>query len=129
MAGTGLLDTWGSAAGVPDGLPAWLPADDFHEFVNQFMTSGFFGPISWYRNLDADWALTKDLPAPPMPTAFIGGDKDMVIAHRMEYVESMTVMLPDYRGHVIIPGAGHWTQQEKPAEFNAALIQQLNALL
>ena len=129
MAGTGLLDTWGSAAGVPDGLPAWLPADDFHEFVNQFMTSGFFGPISWYRNLDADWALTKDLPAPPMPTAFIGGDKDMVIAHRMEYVESMAVMLPDYRGHVIIPGAGHWTQQEKPAEFNAALIQQLNALL
>ena len=93
------------------------------------MTSGFFGPISWYRNLDADWALTKDLPAPPMPTAFIGGDKDMVIAHRMEYVESMAVMLPDYRGHVIIPGAGHWTQQEKPAEFNAALIQQLNALL
>ncbi|MFT4865768.1 MAG: pimeloyl-ACP methyl ester carboxylesterase [Ilumatobacter sp.] len=128
MAGAGLLDTWGGATGVPDGLPAWLPADDFNEFVDQFTTSGFFGPISWYRNLDADWTLTKDLPAPPMPTAFIGGSKDMVIAHRMEYVESMTAMLPDYRGHIIIAGAGHWTQQEKPDEFNAALIQQLDAL-
>mgnify|MGYP000515158290 CR=1 FL=1 len=77
---------------------------------------------------DPDWALTKDLAAPPMPTAFIGGDKDMVIAHRMEYVESMTMTLPDYRGHVIIPSAGHWTQQEKPDEFNAALIHQLDAL-
>jgi pimeloyl-ACP methyl ester carboxylesterase len=128
-----LLDTWGSAAGVPDGLPdglpAWLPAADFSEFVSQFTTSGFFGPISWYRNLDANWELTKDLPAPPMPTAFIGGDHDMVIAHRMEYVESMTMLLPDYRGHVIIPDAGHWTQQEKPDEFNAALIQQLGELL
>jgi pimeloyl-ACP methyl ester carboxylesterase len=133
MTGTGLLDTWGSAAGVPDGLPdglpAWLPAADFSEFVSQFTTSGFFGPISWYRNLDANWELTKDLPAPPMPTAFIGGDHDMVIAHRMEYVESMTMLLPDYRGHVIIPDAGHWTQQEKPDEFNAALIQQLDELL
>ncbi len=126
---SGSLETGGSAAGVHDGLTCWLRGADCSEFGSQFTTSGFFGPISCYRNLDANWELTKDLPAPPMPTAFIGGDHDMVIAHRMEYVESMTVLLPDYRGHVIIPGAGHWTQQEKPAEFNAALIQQLSALL
>ena len=46
----------------------------------------------------------------------------------MEYVETMTMTLPDYRGHVIIPSAGHWTQQEKPDEFNDALIHQLDAL-
>jgi pimeloyl-ACP methyl ester carboxylesterase len=128
LAGTRLLDSWGPLGGVPEGLPDWLPAADFDRFVEQFSASGFFGPISWYRNFDADWKLTKDLPAPPMPVAFIGGEKDMVIAHRMEYVESMAASLPDYRGHLIIADVGHWTQQEKPAEFNAALLHHLAAL-
>ena len=128
MEGTGLLDTWGGRHPVPEGLPAWLPADDFDRFVSQFTTSGFFGPISWYRNLDADWELTRELPAPPMPTAFIGGDKDMAIAHRMEYVESMQTLLPDFRGVEIIADAGHWTQQEQPEAFNAALLRLLPQL-
>jgi pimeloyl-ACP methyl ester carboxylesterase len=128
LSGTGLLDTWGAPNGAPDRLPSWLPAADFDRFVEQFTASGFFGPISWYRNLDADWELTKGLPAPPMPVAFIGGDKDMVIAYRMEYVESMATSLPDYRGHLLIADAGHWTQQEKPAQFNAALLRQLAVL-
>jgi pimeloyl-ACP methyl ester carboxylesterase len=128
LSGTGLLDAWGAPNGAPDRLPSWLPAADFDRFVEQFTASGFFGPISWYRNLDADWELTKGLPAPPMPVAFIGGDKDMVIAYRMEYVESMATSLPDYRGHLLIADAGHWTQQEKPAQFNAALLRQLAVL-
>jgi pimeloyl-ACP methyl ester carboxylesterase len=28
----------------------------------------------------------------------------------------------------MIPGAGHWTQQEAPAEFNAALLGFLRTL-
>jgi len=128
LEGTGLLDAWVDSARVPDGLPAWLPARDQARYVEQFSASGFFGPISWYRNLDADWELTKDLPAPPMPCAFIGGSQDMVIAHRMDYVYSMHDMLPDFRGATIIDGAGHWTQQEAPAEFNDALFSSLRAL-
>ena len=60
-------------------------------------------PISSYRNLDADCMHTRDIPAPPMPTAFIGGDKDMVIADRIKYVESMTVMLEPRRPCVALP--------------------------
>lgn len=125
LADAGLLDTWSTSGPIPDGLPSWLTTDDHDRYVDQFTTSGFFGPISWYRNLDANWELTRDLPAPQMPTAFIGGDKDLVIAHRMEYVESMKVLLPDFRGTEIIPGAGHWTQQEQPDAFNDALLRQL----
>lgn len=128
MDGTGLLDAWSHGQTIPSELPSWLDEADFRRYVEQFTTSGFFGPISWYRNLDADWELTKDLPAPAAPTAFIGGSRDMVIAHRMEYVESMADSLPDYRGHWIIDGPGHWTQQEAPAEFNAALFEALAAL-
>jgi epoxide hydrolase A/B len=94
-------------------------------YVGQFTASGFFGPLSWYRNLDADFEITRDLRAPAMPTAFIGGTRDGVIARRPEAVEAMATMLPDFRGTVMIDGAGHWTQQEKPAEFNAALLDLL----
>lgn len=125
-AGTGFLDSFTARRNVPDGLPNWLTATDFETYVDQFDASGFFGPVSWYRNLDADWELTKDLPAPPMPTAFIGGDRDMVIAGRPEYVESMQALLPDFRGATMIENAGHWTQQERPTEFNEALLDTLD---
>ena len=64
-----------------------------------------------------------------MPCAFIGGTHDMVIANRPEYVEAMAEALPDYRGAVMIEGAGHWTQQEKPAEFNTALLDLLSQIM
>ena len=123
--GNGFFDAVLAHGALPQGIPAWLTEADLDRYTEQFEASGFFGPISWYRNLDADWELTRDLPAPSMPTAFIGGDKDMVIAHRMEYVDSMQTTLPDYRGATIIADAGHWTQQERPAEFNAALLDAL----
>ena len=123
--GTGFLDAFTDRHAVPAGLPDWLPTADFDHYVEQFTASGFFGPVSWYRNLDADWELTKDLAAPSMPVAFIGGDHDMVIAHRPEYVDSMADLLPDYRGKWMIAEAGHWTQQERPDEFNDALLAAL----
>ena len=55
-----------------------------------------------------------------MPSFFIGGRNDMVIAGRPGYVEAMESMLPDYRGTALIDGAGHWTQQEAVEEFNDA---------
>jgi pimeloyl-ACP methyl ester carboxylesterase len=113
---------------VPDGLPSWITADEFDVYVDQFTTSGFFGPLSWYRNLDADYEITKDLEVPAMPTAFIGGSKDGVIAGRPEYVEAMASLLPEYCGTVMIEGAGHWTQQKRPTEFNTALIELLARL-
>ncbi len=125
LEGTGLLDSWAGSVPVPDGLPGWLQPDDHARYVDQFTASGFFGPISWYRNMDANWALTHDLAAPQMPCAFIGGSLDLVIAHRMEYVESMHDLLPDFRGATIIDGVGHWTQQERPAAFNTALLESL----
>ncbi len=123
-----LLGTFAGGQLIPTGLPPWLTQADLDHYVGQFTTSGFFGPISWYRNLDADWELTKDLPPPKVPCAFIGGGKDGVIAHRMEYVDAMAHSLPDYRGAEIIDDAGHWTQQERPDEFNAVLLRLLHEL-
>ncbi|MFM7755790.1 MAG: alpha/beta fold hydrolase [Actinomycetota bacterium] len=127
MEGTGFLDMF---TDVPDVLPHWLTSADLDYYVRQFENSGFFGPVSWYRNLDANFEVLKDLSADlvSMPSYFIGGEKDGVIAGRPEYVDGMNGLLPNYRGKTMIPGAGHWTQQEAPEEFNAALLGFLATL-
>lgn len=127
-AGHGFLDSMRAGREIPDGLPAWLAPADLDAYVEAFEHSGFFGPVSWYRNLDADAARVADLPPPSMPTAFIGGTLDMVITSRPGYVESMDHTLPDYRGAIMLEGLGHWTQQEDPAAFNDALLTQLTAV-
>jgi epoxide hydrolase A/B len=126
-AGTGWLDVMG-ARDVPAELPPWLTAADLAAYVDSFRASGFFGPVSWYRNLDHNHGLVKERPAPAMPVWFIGGRRDGVIAYRPGYVESMAARLPDLRGTVLIDGAGHWTQQEAPEAFNRALLEALAAL-
>lgn len=110
---------------VPTGLPAWLTAEDLDTYVAQFTRSGFFGPVSWYRNLDANYERTRHISpdALTMPTFFIGGSRDAVTADRPGYVAAMERLLPHHRGTVIIEGAGHWIQQEAPAAFTAALLK------
>jgi pimeloyl-ACP methyl ester carboxylesterase len=123
--GTGFLQSITRGVDVPDGVPSWITEHDLATYTEQFTTSGFFGPLSWYRNLDADYDLTADLPPPAVPCAFIGGSRDGVIAARLDTIDDMHASLPDYRGSIIIDDAGHWTQQERPAEFNAALLELL----
>src|SRR5215211_4773939 len=127
-AGTGFLDVIGGRGEVPTELPGWLTEEDIAAYVEAFQASGFFGPVSWYRNLDHNHALVKDRPAPAMPVWFIGGTRDGVIAYRPGYVEAMAARLPDHRGTTLIDGAGHWTQQEAPEAFNRALLGALAEL-
>jgi len=126
-AGTGFLDVMGE---WPDGLPAWLTDDDLDRYTKAFETSGFFGPVSYYRNLDADRERVKDVPPSSltMPSFFIGGLLDSVISRDPSGVDRMRKQLPGYRGEVLLPDVGHWTQQEAPAEFNTALLGFLAGL-
>jgi pimeloyl-ACP methyl ester carboxylesterase len=127
MAGSGFADT---LDGPPNGvMPAWVSEADMAVYVDAFNTSGFFGPVSWYRNLDRNNERVKSKPisAMTMPTWFIGGTKDLVIA-RDTTVETRNAMVPGYRGMTLIEGAGHWTQQERPDEVNAAILSYLSEL-
>ena len=42
--------------------------------------------------------------------------------------ERMAAELPGYRGQTLLPGVGHWTQQEGPDAFNDALLAFLAGL-
>ena len=123
-AGTRFLDI---LTPPPDVLPAWLTEHDVDVYTDGLRQGGLFGPVSFYRNLDANWERSKDLPASryAMPTGFITGSLDPVNLMMPGAVEAMADVLPDFRGATVIDGAGHWVQQERPAETNAALLSFL----
>jgi pimeloyl-ACP methyl ester carboxylesterase len=133
MEGTGFLDVMGPDFPErpylgPEG--PWLSEDELQVYADEFAHSGFFGPVSWYRNLDANYEILKDLPADriSMPSYFITGELDGVNLMDPGGIERMQSLLPDFRGYSIIPGAGHWVQQEAPQAFNDALLAHLRSL-
>ena len=125
MEGTGFLTMMTDPPALPWNGPegAWLDQADLDLYVSEFAHSGFFGPVSWYRNLDANATRATGLTAErlAMPSYFITGDLDVVRMMDPTGPERMRNLLPDYRGETIIPGAGHWVQQEAPHAFNEAL--------
>ncbi len=122
--GTGFLDILRQA---PDQLPDWLTEEDVAVYGDAFATGGFFGPLSFYRNIDANWERGKDIPPSTltMPVGFLTGSLDPVIAMMPGAAAEMDSMLPDFRGMTTVDGAGHWVQQERPQESNAALLEFL----
>ena len=132
MEGTGFLTMMSEPPPLPYRGPEgpWLDADDLDVYAAEFSHSGFFGPVSWYRNLDANAARANGLGADrlTMPSYFITGDVDVVRLMDPSGPERMRNLLPDYRGETIIPGSGHWVQQETPAAFNDALLGFLRTL-
>jgi pimeloyl-ACP methyl ester carboxylesterase len=116
----------------PDPFPAWLTAADLDYFVGEFERSGFRGPINRYRNHDRDFAWLSGFQGRLIhqPSLFIGGARDLVLTMfgRTEFLPLMRGQLTDLRGADILPGCGHWTQQERPEEVNARLIPWLRGL-
>ncbi|HWA63160.1 MAG TPA: alpha/beta hydrolase [Caulobacteraceae bacterium] len=119
----------------PDPFPAWLTAEDEDYFVGEFERSGFRGPINRYRNHDRDFEWLQGFKGKKIeqPSLFIGGERDLVLSMmgRRDYSELRALMkaeAPDLRGSDILPGCGHWTQQEKPAEVNERLLAWLRSL-
>jgi pimeloyl-ACP methyl ester carboxylesterase len=116
--------------GLPDPrkLPPWLSEADLDYFTAEFHRTGFRGGLNWYRNIDRNWTLTAKLADAKViqPALFIAGERDGVLA--MIPVDAMRPLVPKLTRQVMLPGCGHWTQQERPAEVNAALIEFLKAL-
>ena len=115
----------------PQPLPAWLTEGDLDTYEAAFKRSGFRGPINRYRNMDRDWEELADVGSArvAVPALFIAGEKDMVLMLTGPgTIERMRERVPDLRDVVLVPGAGHWIQQERPAETNAALLAFLKQL-
>jgi len=107
-------------------LPDWLSEADIAYFAEAYQKSGFRGGLNWYRNLDRNWDLTAPWQGAQIhqPSLFIAGSRDSVITGLIgaKRVTELDRVLPNLRQKLIIDGAGHWVQQERPHEVNAALI-------
>lgn len=123
-AGAKLLDGMAD----PEELPDWLSESDLDYYAREFERTGFRGGLNLYRNLDRDWEELPHLANAKVeqPALFIAGDRDGVLAFTS--LEPMKANVPNLRKVVILPGCGHWTQQERPAEVNAELIDFLDGL-
>jgi pimeloyl-ACP methyl ester carboxylesterase len=125
--GTGFL----TGLPTPPSLPwPWLSEDDLDRYVGAYQQSGFFGPLSYYRNLDANYDRVSTLSPSrlTMPSCHIAGDRDLVLLMAPDAEARMTAELPGFRGQTLLPGVGHWTQQEAPAAFDEALLSFLASL-
>jgi pimeloyl-ACP methyl ester carboxylesterase len=114
----------------PESLPPWLTDADLDFYGGEFAKAGFRGGINRYRNGDRDWHELPHLADKKItqPALFVAGQRDGVIMMNPSGIETMKTLIPDLRDVVLLPGAGHWTQQERPAEVNAAMINFLKGL-
>jgi pimeloyl-ACP methyl ester carboxylesterase len=108
----------------------WLAPEDLDFYVQEWERTGFRGGLNWYRAVDRTWELMAPWQGAKMtrPCMFIAGDRDGVILMNPRALEELEANAPDLRAKVILPDAGHWTQQERPEEVNAALIGFLKSL-
>ena len=107
-------------------LPDWLSETDLAFFVDTYGQTGFRGGLNWYRNIDRNWELTAPWQDAQIhqPSLFIAGAQDSVITGLIgtKRVTELERVLPNLKAKLIIDGAGHWIQQERPTEVNAALV-------
>lgn len=121
-----LLDT----CTQPETLPSWLTEQDIDFFTGEFERTGFRGGLNWYRNFDRNWELTAFLSGAKLrqPTLFVAGEFDPVIAMNPQAFDAMEETVPNLKKKVLLSGAGHWIQQERPIEVNQLLIEFLAGL-
>jgi len=109
---------------------SWLPDHELAFYSAEYARTGFQGGLQWYRcgtsgafsaELETWAGRTIDVPA-----CFIAGKQDWGTYQRPGVYEAMqqgacTRML----GCHLVEGAGHWVQQEQPAEVNRLLLEFL----
>jgi pimeloyl-ACP methyl ester carboxylesterase len=116
----------GMAQAVAAHLPAparvaacrWLTEDELAVYAAEFGRTGFQGGLQWYRcsthppcvaELQASAGRTIDVPA-----CFIAGASDWGMFQKPGELQRMRSACTRLRGVHVVPGAGHWVQQEQP---------------
>jgi pimeloyl-ACP methyl ester carboxylesterase len=119
--------SWANETGDDPPLPRHLSEEELAVYVEAFRRTGFRGGLAYYRNLDRNWKRTApfDERRIEQPALFLTGERDPV--REFMPAEAMEGWVTDLRTHVV-PGAGHWVNQEAPEAVNDALLEWLGGL-
>lgn len=111
----------------PAPLPPWLTEADVDVFVAEYERTGFRGGLNWYRNIDRNWELLAPWQHATIdqPALFIAGALDATITGSLGQrgLDELDSIVPQLERKILLDGAGHWIQQERPDAVNAALIE------
>jgi len=102
----------------------FLSDEELAEYVAVFERTGFRGGLNWYRAADMN-ADEADAPRGPLlhvKSMMVTAGKDTIL--KPEMAAAMPALIPGIRMEHI-EDCGHWTQQERPAEVNALLLDFL----
>jgi len=115
----------------PGPLREWLTEADIDFYAAEFTRTGFRGGLNWYRNIDRNWELLAAYARAKItvPALYVAGDADMVV--RIAGMDRILASLRDAVPHLqttVLPGCGHWTQQERSREVNASMLEFLKTL-
>ena len=116
----------------PQPFPAWMSGEELAAYVEAIIAGGWQGPLNRYRAQSVDSAELGSRPDPLLsqPATFIAGELDPV----RDFVPGIDIFAfaptscADFRGATIVPGVGHWVQQEAPAAVNDALRTFVDSL-
>src|SRR5262249_61645478 len=102
--------------------PAFLTEDDLQVYVDAYTRSGFRGGLNYYRNIDRNWERTASVAERRItqPALFLTGERDPV--RRFMPAAAMDGWVTDLRVNEVIPGAGHWLQQQAADLVNQHLL-------
>ncbi len=116
----------------PETLPTWLTEQDIDSYTSEFERTGFSGGLNWYRTIDRSWELMAAWTGALVRSSalYIAGEHDLVVNFpgMGNQIAHLSTFVPNLRGTLLLPGCGHWTQQERSAEVNAALLEFLKDL-
>jgi pimeloyl-ACP methyl ester carboxylesterase len=107
--------------------PDWLPQEALAVYAGEYGRTGFGGGLLWYRAIscgrfqaDFDLFAGRRIEGPAL---FLAGDRDWGIHQNPGALDAMAARAgADWRGTELIPGAGHWVQQERPEAVTARLV-------
>jgi pimeloyl-ACP methyl ester carboxylesterase len=126
----GMMPRKGGFLTDPPSLPAWVTESDIDVYVKEYARSGFHGPLAWWRNIDRGWELMAPFAgaAVIVPALYMAGEHDFVATVFSRDIVKQSALVPKLRPPKILPGCGHWTQQERAPEVSAAMIDFLRSL-
>jgi len=107
----------------PPGQPLLTP-EELDYYVEAYKTAGFRGGINWYRNFDANAERHPEVGRQvlELPCLMVTAERDLALPPAL--AASMPERVKDLEMHMI-EGCGHWTQQEKPQELSALMLDFL----
>jgi pimeloyl-ACP methyl ester carboxylesterase len=63
-----------------------------------------------------------------VPALYMAGDRDVIVAVFSQDIAKQSALVPKLRPPIMLPGCGHWTQQERAPEVSTAMIDFLRSL-